>query len=371
MLRGALAHARGEQLSAPREAAHVVFPAFEALEEEGFGYETVFVVTPESGSRLDVLAIRGRLEQLGESVLVAGDERAVKIHIHNERPDEVIAYGLSLGSLSRIVVENLDRQAQARLGGDGAPPASAPVAASTNGGRAAAPTAPPAAEPEPGVPAGPAVVAVAPGDGLARLFLTLGASRVVRGEDGKNASAGELAEAIRATGCRDVLVLPNNPNVRLAASQGGALCLDQRVIVVPTRNAAEGVAALLALDEGASLNDNASQMVRAAHEIDTLQVAEAVRDARMGRRRVRRGQHIVLRADGKLLAAEGAPDEAVQEALRGLKKELELITLYHGEDVTPAQAEALAERLRQLFPAAEVEVVEGGQQHYSYLVAAE
>jgi len=372
VLRGALAHARGEQLQAAVEPQHLVFPSFEALEDEDFGYETVFIVTPGEGSRLDVLAIRSRLEQMGQSVLVAGDERAVKVHVHNERPDEIIAFGLSQGNLSSIIVENMDLQARQRRR-ERATRATAADLEQAAGASSAAPDGhgPRNVEEVAGVRPGPAVVAVAPGDGLASLFLTLGASRVVRGEDGRNASAGELADAIRATGCRDVLVLPNNPNVRLAASQGGALCRDQNVVVVPTRNAAEGVAALLALDEDASVDDNGTQMLRAAHETETLQVAEAVRDARMGRRRVRKGQHIVLRADGKLLAAEGERDQAVQRALRGLKKELELITLYHGEDATPAEAAALAERLRELFPAAEVEVIQGGQQHYSYLVAAE
>jgi uncharacterized protein len=375
VLRGALAHARGESLSAPAGLPHhVVFPAFEALEEDGYGYETVFVVTPEDGARLDVLSIRNRLEELGESVLVAGGERAAKIHVHNERPDEVIAYGLSLGSLSRIVVENLDRQAHERIQVSGpqaevqatpppaSPPATPPRAASDVPDGDAAPAA---------LRLGPTVVAVAPGDGFERLFLTLGASQVVRGENGANASAGELAEAIRATSCREVLVLPNNSNVRLAASQGGALCPEQNVAVVPTRNAAEGVAALLALDESESLADNATQMVKAAQATHTLQVAVAVRDARLGRRRVRRGQHIVLRADGKLLAAAAQPNEAVIKALHNLKTELELITLYHGEGSDEARANSLADQLREQFPAAEVEVVEGSQQHYSYLIAAE
>ena len=354
VLRGMLAHARGEEViahaSVPQDA---VFPAFEALEEEGYGYETVFVVTPDDGQRLDLLGIRNRLEQLGESVLVAGDERAVKVHVHNERPDEVIAYGLSLGSLSRIVVENLDRQARERR-------------------HAAAAAVDTLRESDAdSLRASPAVVVVAPGDGLEQLFLTLGAVRVVRGENGANPSAGELATAIRLTNCRDVIVLPNNPNARLAAGQGAALCPDQNVVVVPTRNAAEGVAALLALDENGTLEENAHQMLRAAHETHTLQVAEAVRDARIGRRRVRRGQHIVLRADGKVLAADGHLDRAVVDALRALESPLELITLYHGEGSDETQAAGLAELLRQEFEPAEVEIVKGGQRHYSYLIAAE
>ena len=114
LLRGALGYLRDEHRPIVRHDATLQLPSFESLADEGFGYETVYVVMPRDGAVLDPVAIRQRLDQLGNSVLVAGDGSAVKIHVHNERPDEVIAYGLSLGNLSRINVENLDRQAQER-----------------------------------------------------------------------------------------------------------------------------------------------------------------------------------------------------------------------------------------------------------------
>lgn len=367
VLVGALGYVRGETIAAPADVPHdLVLPAFEALEEDGYGYETVYVVTPADGSRLDVPAIRGRLEQMGESVLVAGDERAVKIHIHNERPDEVIGYGLTLGSLSRIVVENLDRQAHRWRDAQAQP-------AAPSGGQGE-PHAQPTAAPEAALlgrdGGGPAVVAVAGGDGLERVFRTLGAT-VVRGANGANASAGELAEAIRATGCRDVLVLPNNPNVRLAAVQSGELCADQQVVVIATRNAAEGVAALLAFDVDAELDGNARQMLRASRETRTLQVATAVRDARLGRRKVREGQHIVLGGDQKLVAVDNDLNQAIAQALHKLKGGFELVTLYRGIDVGEHDADELAGLLRREFAGAEVDIVDGGQSHYSYLIAAE
>jgi uncharacterized protein len=374
ILLGALGYARGETVAATAEVPHdLVFPAFEALEEDGYGYETVYVVMPADGTRLDVAAIRSQLEQMGESVLVAGDERAAKIHIHNERPDQVIAYGLSLGSLSRIVVENLDRQAHAVRADH--PPAAAegqePAAdAEAEAAFALAPADGFAAAPLDHDGRGPVVVAVAPGAGLERVFCALGAA-VVRTAGGANASAGELAQAIRATGCREVVVLPNNPNVRLAAMQSGELCVDQEVAVVPTRNPAEGVAAMLALDANANLARNVEQMLTASRETRTLQVAQAVRNARLGRRRVREGQHIVLNGDQKLVAVDNDLNRAVVQALQRLKGDFELITLYYGADADERQADELANLLRREFAQSEVEIVEGGQDHYSYLVAAE
>jgi DAK2 domain fusion protein YloV len=367
LLQGALASLRGEDVpdieAVPQD---IVLPALDALEAEGFGYETVFVVTPNDGARLDVGEIRQRLQQLGESVLVAGDYRAAKIHIHNERPDRVISYGLTLGSLSRIGVENLDRQAtqvRERVGSAEAAADKGAAGAGANPARAQAPT-----EQEPST--GPRVVAVAPGDGLARVFTTLGAT-VVEGGQGANPSAGQLADAIRATGAPEVILLPNNSNVRLAARQAGELAKDVKVEVVPTRNAAEGVAALLALDPDSDLKQAAKQMAAAAKLIQTLQVTAAVRDARMGRHRVKRGEYIVLGPSDGLMASDRDRSTAVVAAIRKLKPGFELLTIYRGEGVSRAAADRLRDALKAELGEVEIELVDGGQPHYDFLISAE
>ena len=355
LLRGALGAVRGEPMAQASRVPHdIALPVFEALEAEGFGYETVFVVTPNDGERLDVRQIRHRLEQLGESVLVAGDERAAKVHIHNERPDKVISYGLTLGTLSRIGVENLDRQATSVR--DRVQSTEQETQAPTD----AAPNA-----------TGPQVVAVASGPGIARVFGTLGVARVVEGGQGANPSAGQLAEAIRATGASEVIVLPNNPNVRLAAKQAGELCPDVKVEVVPTRNPAEGIAAMLALDPDAGIKDAAKAMAAAARQIQTLSVTAAVRDARMGRHRVHRGEYIVLGPGNGLLASDRDRTAAVLAAARKLKPGFELITIYRGEGVSRAAADRLRDALKTDFDGVEVEIVDGGQPHYDFLISAE
>jgi len=357
LLSGALGYVRDQPLPILSGAVHPALrPTFEQLGDDAFGYETVYVLTPADGASLDVIAIRDELQRIGESVLVAGDERAAKVHVHNERPDEVIAYGLSLGTLSRISVENLDRQARELQRG--------------------------AAQPEPGAAAwqaaahgavlpGPAVVAVAPGNGLAGLFLTIGATAVVQGAHGGNPSAGELAEAIHGTGQDQVFVLPNNPNVRLAARQAGELCPDVEVAVIGTRNAAEGIAALLALDPAATVEGNARRMAAAADAIQTLQVTGAVRDARIDGLLVRKGEHIVLGPDDGLLAADPDQTQAVLQAVRRLRPGFELLTLYQGNGAGPQAAQELTAALRREFTRVEVEVVQGDQSHYTFLISAE
>ncbi len=363
LLLGALASLRGEELPASSIALQdIALPTLDALEDEGFGYETVFVVTPVEGGRLDVPAIRRRLQQIGESVLVAGDHRAAKIHIHNERPDRVIAYGLSLGTLSRFNVENLDRQAtQVR-------DRVADAETSANGDRG---TVPPAAHTEEAAPgAGVQVVAVAAGDGLARIFTTLGAT-VVRGGQGANPSAGELADAIKGVGAAEVIVLPNNPNVRLAAKQAGGISKGIKVEVVPTRNAAEGIAAMLALDPESELKKAAREMTAAAQQIQTMQVTAAVRDARMGRRRVRKGEYIALGPSDGLLASDRDRTASVLSAVGRFRPGFELMTVYRGEGVSRAAADRLRDALKAERPDLEIELVDGGQPHYDFLISAE
>lgn len=354
LLRGALASIHDEHLPYGLKLPYdIALPTWDALEAEGYGYETVFVILPAADQQLDVGAIRTHLERIGESVLVAGDERAVKIHVHNERPDEVIGYGLTLGTLSRITIENLDRQAtdvreRARVSAEQVESVAAPVAHE-----------------------GPAVVAVAAGDGLARVFGTLGATAVVQGGQSANPSAGELAEAIRGTAEREVIVLPNNPNVRLAARQAGQLVPDVEVVVVPTRNAAEGVAAMLAFDPDLEARDAAKLMAEASRRVQSLQVTLAVRDARIGRHKVRRGDYIVLGPSEGLIAADPDRTAAVRAGVATLNHGFELLTLYRGRDVDEGAAAEVGGVLSAELDGVEIELVDGGQPHYDFIIAAE
>ncbi|MDL2334867.1 MAG: DAK2 domain-containing protein [Chloroflexota bacterium] len=354
LLRGALASIRGEHLPRGMKLPHdIVLPTRDGLEAEGYGYETVFVILPPEGARLDPAAIRARLDRMADSVLVAGDDRAVKIHVHNERPDKILGYGLTLGTLSRINIENLDRQAtdvreRAKLATE----------------RALISGVAPMRD-------GPAIVAVAAGDGLSRVFSSLGVTGVVQGGQGENPSVGEIADAIRGSGNREVIVLPNNPNVRLAAKQAGELCPDVYVEVVPTRNAAEGIAALLAFDPEMSVKDAAKAMNQAARAVQTLQVTRAVRDARIGRRKVQRGNYIVLGPNDGLVAADSDRTSAIRSGIGLLKNGYELLTLYRGRDVDHAAGQQLRDQLATELDGVEIELVEGGQPHYDFLIAAE
>jgi DAK2 domain fusion protein YloV len=346
--------------------------------DEGFGYETMYLLQPAPGHDLDIDAIRTRLETIGESVVVAGDAKAVKVHVHNDRPHDVIGYGLELGSLSRISVENLDQQARDVRERNSCDFTGPPVR-----GRVAAPSGEleHAATPITGnttFAAGAvngtrrplAVIAVASGEGLATIFDDFGVAAIVRGGQAANPSTGELLAAVHAVNADEILLLPNNPNVVLAARQVAAMAT-RPVHVVPTRNAAEGFAALLALDPGESAAANVTGMTERSRELATLQVTTAVRDAKVSGKKVRKGQTIVLDPDDGLVAADGDPDRAILAAMATLPPGIELVTLFYGVGSDLAEAERLARAIADAGSDVEVQVRHGGQPHYRYLISAE
>jgi DAK2 domain fusion protein YloV len=398
LFQGALLHLVGKApASVARDRAHAGPKAstLVAHADDGFGYETMFLLQPNGSGGLDVDAIRDHLETIGESVLVAGDSRALKVHVHNERPDLVVGYGLSQGALSRISIENLDNQARdvretkaaAFTGGDAddgtagsagrsAKTSAAAALSRTNGGATTTRTAAGAVAGEAAATttavATPAlgVIAVAAGDGLAAIFRDFGVAAVVQGGQSANPSTGELLEAIQAVDASQIIVLPNNPNVVLAARQVIGMA-DRPVVVVPTRNAAEGFAALLSLDPSLDASANAGPMTEAARSIQTLVVTEAVRDATIGGRKVKRGQTIVLDPDDGLVAAGNDRGKAVLAAIAALAPGFELLTVFYGDGADLAEAESIARRIGAATPGVEVEVRHGGQPFYRYLIAAE
>ncbi len=328
--------------------------------DEGFGYETMFLVQAAGHQPLDVDAIRNHLESIGESVLVAGDGRALKVHVHNDRPDLVIGYGLGLGSMSRISVENLDNQAR-DVRETRAAAFTGSTDASTDGTGPVSPGA---------VPPDLAVIAVTAGDGLAAIFRDFGVAKVVQGGQSANPSTGELLEAVDAVRAREVLLLPNNPNVVLAARQVASLST-RPVQVVPTRNAAEGFAALLALDPAMDAAANVGPMTAAGRSVQTVVVTEAVRDATIGSRKVKRGQTIALDPDDGLIAVDGDREKCVLAAMSALTPGSELVTVFYGDGADLAETEAIARKIGGVMPGTEIEVRHGGQPFYRYLISAE
>jgi len=278
---------------------------------------------------------------------VVGDSTAVKVHVHTPLPGDPLNYGARVGSLSRVIVENMQEQYQEFILSQASPA--------------------PAKEDE---KLDIATIVVSPGPGLSKLFQSLGGNVIVPGGQTMNPSIEQLLQAINEARADEVLVLPNNSNIILAAEQAQALA-EKNVRVIHTKTVPQGVSALLAYNHGADLDSNARAMERSILDVRTGEVTTAVRDVSVNGLEVREGQIIGL-VDGQLILAGVDLDVVVLDLLREMNAEdAEILTLYCGESVSEESAQDLVARIEASFPQAEVEVVEGGQPHYHYILSTE
>jgi hypothetical protein len=312
---------------------------------QGFCTEFVIHADPVARTGLDADAIRAHLRPMGDSLLVIDSGELVRVHLHTTAPDDAMAYGRTLGALSHEKVDDIERQFMA-------------LAARSRGG------APPKKT------EGVAVVAVGAGDGIEALLRSIGAAEVVRGGQTMNPSAGDIRAAIEATGATDVIVLPDNKNVILAARLAGG-DMPRNVRVIPSRSIPQGVAALIAMNPEASLDENAAAMELAIAAVRSGEVTRAARATRVHGMAISEGQPIGL-VDGDLVVAEATIADAVRRCVAIMVggRNGALVTLYAGEGEDEASSEALADVLRSEF-GIEVEVVAGGQPHYPYLIGVE
>lgn len=330
-----------------------------------YGFDVQFLL---EGRNLDVEAIRAQIAAMGDCPLVEGDGNLVKVHVHVPNPGVPLSYAIGLGFVTDVVVENMDDMHIPVMppGYDPTPPRfQMPPAVS------AQPAADAAADVSAAAIEGPGVIVVAPGPGLAAVFRSLGAHIVISGGQTMNPSTQDLYTAIQKLPCDQVIILPNNSNIIMAAQQAQALAEGKTVAVVPSKSVPQGISALLAINPHADLARNTQLMTAALSHVQTGEVTTAVQDAHFDGIEVRAGDTIGLLNDR--LTAKGADSDAVVEEL--LKQmnaaELEIITLYYGQPVTEKQAQALQARLRQLFPDQECEVINGGQPFYHYIISAE
>jgi DAK2 domain fusion protein YloV len=319
-----------------------------------YNYDVQYIV---HGEQLDVEAIREAINKMGDSVIVVGDEHAVKVHVHTNEPGLPLNYGANLGRLSQIIVENMQEQFKEFVHGigRGEGPAAASRQARTAGSTGASPIS---------------VVAVVPGHGLQRVFLSLGVSAIVPGGQTMNPSTEELLKAIEGAPSDQVIVLPNNSNVILTARQAQQLSRKD-VRVVPSKTIPQGIAAFLAFSLQADLDSNARDMEAALAGVQTGEVTVAVRAARFNGIQVAPGDIIGL-LNGELTTKGSTATEVVMSLLEQMKAhEAEIITIYRGEPESQEQAEALAEAVRARYPAQDVELIAGDQPYYHYIFSVE
>jgi hypothetical protein len=348
ILDGALRYLRGEaeqmQFRKPQiVASNVPAPGRrkppQRADEVPFGYCTEFLL---KGEGLSPDSIRTRLQRKGQSLITVGDDTTVRVHVHTLDPGNVVRYATSLGTMHQVSIRNMDEQYQdfLQMQKDRMPEVDV------------------------------AIVAVVAGDGLADVFTSLGAMAIVPGGQTMNPSTKDILQAVRAVASDKVIVLPNNKNIVMTAQQVLKLT-DKRVEVVPAHTIPQGVAALLTFDYEADFETNVRLMKEAIGRVRTVEITSAVRSANLNGLKIRKKQAIGL-LDDDLLAAGSAPEDVLQKILAKVHlKKAEVMTVYYGNDVKPTEAEAIGDSVREKYPQLQVEVVRGGQPHYSYIVSIE
>jgi uncharacterized protein len=341
ILRGLTAALRGEPLPEAQPHEELGFDAVH-LELSRFRYCTVFVL---EGEELDADGLERRLDVLGDSLLVVGDETALKIHVHTDDPGAALSAATALGTIDRVEIANMHEQTTER---------EERLSEGVAGVREHEKTC--------------EVVAVVAGDGNSRLFEDLGAGRIIEGGQTMNPSTREILDAIESSPAPEALVLPNNSNVIMSAEQA-ARHASKPVRVLRTDSIQAGLAAMVAYDATRSAEGNVAEMHEALEELATGAVTRASRDAEVDGISVRQGAFLGL-VEGDAVAAGGEFEEVARAVLERLLAEPRaMVTLLTGADAPPL--DGLCAFLHDRHPDVELDVLRGGQPHYPLLVSAE
>lgn len=324
-----------------------------ATEDITFGYCTEIMVQigegPTVDSQFDYDTFRNYLNELGDSLLVVNDDEIIKVHVHTEHPGEVMNYGQKFGSLIKIKVDNMRLQHESILEHDEQVADFADVAKER-------------------VPY--AVIAIAAGEGIQELFRSLGASYIISGGQTMNPSTEDILKAVKEVNADQVIVLPNNKNIFMAADQAAEVA-DVPVAVIPSRTISQGMTAMLAFNDQLSLEENRQAMTEMLESVISGQITTAVRDTAIDGVEIKKDDYLGM-IDGKIVISEPDIFAASLDTLKQMiTEETEIITILIGEGGSQAEADRLAEAVTQRNGDLEVEIHEGGQPVYPYLFSAE
>src|SRR5919109_1994440 len=351
ILEGMLRHVYGESLETPTMTVQPIssMQMQDAMQEveEGQDYEVVVDFLPSDDFELQ--AFYRRLDEMGTSIQVGEGDGMYRMHIHVplDKRYEPIDYIMGIGTITKVAMENLLAQM------DDIQKAKASRISFT--------------KVEPGQIA---VVAVSPGAGLSRIFASLGVATVVEGGQTMNPSTQNILNSFENLPTDKIIILPNNKNIVMAANQAKEVTVKQ-VAVVPSKTVPQGLAAMLSLHPEGELEAVAEKMTRALENVRTGEITTATRSVEIDGVKVEGGQVIAL-LDGKLVASARSVEESCLELLeKANAAEHELITLFYGQDTSHAEANRIADTIRNKYAGQEIEVQEGGQPHYQFIIAVE
>ncbi|OAQ03129.1 hypothetical protein A3O11_04855 [Ligilactobacillus aviarius] len=324
-------------------------------EDIQYGYCTEIMVKLGAGrlvdEKFDYDTFRGYLSEIGNSLLVIADDEVVKVHVHTEQPGKVLSYGQKFGSLIKVKVDNMRLQHETILEQD--KEAEEEQQAEINQ-----------------IAGDYGIIAVASGDGLAQLFHSVGVTQIIQGGQTMNPSTKDIVDAINATGKDKVIVLPNNKNIFLAAEQAADVA-DANVKVVHTRSITQGLSAMINFNKEADIDENVVAMEEALDDVISGQVTVAVRDTTIDGQEIKKDNYMGI-VDGSIKVTNPDRKQATLEMVKAmLDEDSEVITIIYGADADQAEAQAIADEIQSWDEDYEIEIHEGDQPVYPYLISVE
>ena len=328
----------------------------ETEKEIKFGYCTEFIILLDKPmSEEEEFAFKDYLMSIGDSVVIVADDEIVKVHVHTNHPGEVFEKGLTYGALSRMKVDNMREEHQEKLIKD----AEKLAAQQLEEAKARGPLK------EYGF------IAVSAGEGLSNVFKDLGVDYLIEGGQTMNPSTDDMLKAIKQVHAETIYILPNNKNIVLAARQAQSLTTDCKVIVVPAVTIPQGITAMISFVQDLSPEENLAAMEEAVGTVKTGQVTYAVRDTRLNEKEIHEGDAMGVGDNGILAVGKDRSDVALATVKAMAEEDTEVISVYYGGGVGEEEAEALGALLEEEYPDQEIELLEGGQPVYYYIISVE
>ena len=301
------------------------------------------------------------LASIGDSIVCVADSDIVKVHVHTNDPGLAIQKGLSYGSLTSMKIDNMREEHHERLFKDAQKLASAQAQADMQ--------VKAEKKEEPAKEAG--FVAVSMGDGMKKIFQELGVDEIIEGGQTMNPSTADILDAVERVNAKTVFVLPNNKNIILAAQQAKDLVEGKTVVVIPSKTVPQGITAVINYINGSSAEENEAAMNEEMQRVKSGQITYAVRDTVIDDKTIKEGNIMGLGDDGLLAVGEDIAETTMATIAALVDEDSEIISIYYGEDVSEEEAEELTEKLEEAYPDCEVELNQGGQPIYYYVVSVE
>lgn len=328
-----------------------------------FGYCTEFIINADKEfSEEEECSFKAYLESIGDSIVVVADEEVVKVHVHTNHPGLAFEKALTYGSLSRMKVDNMREEHEERLIKD-----AEKIAAKEKVREEAGKTEETAVQSR--KPFG--FIAVSIGEGLGEIFRGIGADYLIEGGQTMNPSTEDMLNAIDQVNADTIFILPNNKNIILAAEQAKSLVEDKSIIVVPSKTVPQGITALINFIPDLSAEENLDAMTQEMNRVKTGQVTYAVRTTCIDGMDIEEGDIMGIGDSGMLAVGKSIDATTLNMMDAMLDEESELVTIYYGSDVSEKDAQALLSKAKERFPDCEIELQDGGQPIYYYLISAE